>query len=369
MVVKNKKILFIGDLRSIHLQRYIQWFLEKGYTIVCISDYYADRLIFKRSKIKIYFKPQKVKVPLLRHFIQINRVKTIVKYEHPDIINAHFITEDGWYGALSGFHPVVLTAYGSDIYISPVNSRFYRFMNKMACSRSDRIIVDSKDQKKQLERLRIDPHKISVIHYGVDFNAYQRSQPSSLGALRKKWKIHRNDFVLLSMRHLHPLYNIDKIIEAFDLFHKTVARSRLIILGDGPDQYNLKNTVRMKNLNGKVHFTGLVRDVLPYIRLSEAVISIPNTDGMPLSVLEAMAAGKPVIVSDLPSLREIVAGNINGYRIKINHTQIVKSLLKLYKNRSVRKEMGRCNRILIRNKYDFPEQMTKIETLFSKTGA
>lgn len=363
--LKLKKILFVGDLRSIHLQRYIKWFLDR-YEIVCMTDYEVERFIFDKNKIKVYYKPQRIKLPIMRHLIQIYKLRKIIKKEKPDIINAHFITEDGWYAVFSGFHPVVLTGYGSDIYISPKNSWFYTLLHKLTFKYSDSIIVDSLDQKKEILKYRVKDSKIKVVQYGVDVEKYQKRNQKIITRLLSKYKIYKKQFIVLSMRNLYPIYNIDKIIKAFALFQKQVEDAILIVLGEGPEKNKLKQLAKKEKIVSKIKFCGFVDDPKPYIQFSDVMVSVPKSDGMPLSILEFMAAGKPVITSDLPSLKEIVENNKNGYRVDSTPTAISKAMMQLYRNKNLRKKMGKINMDLINNNFDYNTQMTKIENVFMR---
>ena len=360
-----KKILFVGDLRSIHLQKYIKWFLGR-YEVTCFTDYKVDKFIFDKRKIKIYYVPQKFKFPIIRHLIQIYKLKKIIKTEKPDFINAHYITEDGWYAAFSGFHPVILTVYGSDIYVNPKDSKFYSFLHKLSLNMVDYIIVDSNDQKKEVLEYTKNSSKVKTIQYGVELEKFEKINKEKLKQVKKRLGIKNNDFVIFSPRHLYRVYNIDVIIKAFYDFQKKVKKSKLIVGGTGAKKNLLCKLAEDLGIKNKVIFTGFIKQdyIKYYYYISNIVVSIPSSDGMPLSVLEAMAVGKPVVVSDLPSLREIVKDRRNGFFSKINSKTLKEKFMYIYNNKNLCKKIGETNRKFVETQFNYKKQMRKIEKLF-----
>ena len=85
-----------------------------------------------------------------------------------------------------------------------------------------------------------------------------------------------------------------------------------VILGDGPLRDQLLDQARELGLPGHVLFEGFQRDVRPYLRASSAFILTSNSEGLPLSILEAMACGLPCIVTDVGGNREAVIDQVNG---------------------------------------------------------
>jgi len=364
-----KKIGFIGDLRSIHLQRYIHWFLKK-YKVFCITDFPVQNFYFNFKNLKIYCIPQKIKIPILRHLIQIFKIKKILKKEKPDIINAHFITEDGWYAVFSGFRPVIITIYGSDLYVSPKTSKFYKFLHKITLKKTNKIIAVSKHQLLKLKNyIKNFENKVFAIQYGVNLSKIKKINHQKLLKIKKELHIKRNDFVILSPRRLFPVYNIEIILKSYTKFLRKVKNSKLIILGDGILENKLKEKAKKLKIEKNTIFTGkiLPDDMKYYYTLSDVVVSIPSSEGMPLTILEAMAIGVPIIATNLPSLKEIIKNEENGFLISKDANKLFEKIYKLYKNKKMRKKFGMKSKKFINENYNFNIQMQKIEKIFLQT--
>ena len=153
------RICYIADGSSIHAQGWINYFAERGHQIHLISprtgEGYANgvqlhpliRLMPQIWSITRYFSG------LLR-LVQIRRLVSTIK---PDILDAYFTTVNGYLAVASGFHPLVLSAWRSDILIEAKQNAVCEFLTKQALKRADRIVCCSSAIKKETIQLGIAP--------------------------------------------------------------------------------------------------------------------------------------------------------------------------------------------------------------------
>ena len=148
--------------------------------------------------------------------------------------------------------------------------------------------------------------------WGVDLKVFSRENGFEEGEnLRANlgWEEH---FVLLCNRSWAPLYGVDLLAKAFAAAVQQGPRLRLLLVGDGPQAEEIHEI--LDPLGDKVQFVGRVSpDSLPgYYHAADLFISPSHSDGSSISLLEAMACGRPVLVSDIPSNREWVIDGLNG---------------------------------------------------------
>jgi glycosyltransferase involved in cell wall biosynthesis len=129
--------------------------------------------------------------------------------------------------------------------------------------------------------------------------------------MRAEWGF-SDRIVVLSTRRLHPLYRVGSIIRAVAIARKTEPRLALVIVGDGPEYEGLRHVADEVGLAGSVAFMGGIWSdewpSMPDVQMgADLCCSVPETDGGPLSVLEAMAAALPIVTTDVPVMREWVA--------------------------------------------------------------
>jgi glycosyltransferase involved in cell wall biosynthesis len=145
--------------------------------------------------------------------------------------------------------------------------------------------------------LRLGRGRTAVVPNAVDT---RRAERVSAGRPR------RDGFTVVSVGRLIPIKNAATVIGAFDGARDD--DSRLVFVGDGSLRPELRADADRRSLNGQVEFTGLVErdDVYRHVAEGDVVVSASRGEGLPVAVLEAMACGRPVILSDIPPHREIV---------------------------------------------------------------
>lgn len=350
------RILFIGDARSIHTRRWVEEFSRRGHECRLMTDYPSDTPYRGVDPINMG-SPDRNK---LWHYL---RCVTLIKKEiirwKPDILHAHFISGYGYWADLSGFHPLVLTAWGSDIYKVPEESVLSRQLIRRALSHADLVTGDSRDMNKAIQILQPAVKSPELIFFGVDTDSFIPKPNKEFLKEQFGWK---DKYVILSNRRLESLYRVNLILEAFARMNRMDAL--LVILHTGSQLPQLERRVMALNLSDRVQFVGEVKysDLPEYLQASDLFVSIPSSDATSVSLLEAMSCGLPVLVSDLPSNREWVTESQQGW---IYPGDSVDDLSNMLLNAMDSQDTGgESSRKVITEKACFSSQMDRMETLY-----
>ena len=141
----------------------------------------------------------------------------------------------------------------------------------------------------------------------------------------------------------------------------------LTIVGDGPEKTELRKTTEKYNMESYVIFTGDVEDVEKYLSESDIFILPSIYEGLPLSILEAMASGLPVIASNVGGIPDIVKEN--GILVSVNDVNgLIKAAQKLIDSPILRQEMSSCSLALVKQ-FDISiiaEQYSKLYEKYAK---
>ena len=280
-------------------------------------------------------------LPGTRIWKNVLEVKAAIRAFQPDILHAHFINEPGWLGALCGFHPFALTAWGSDIYLAPHQSKLAAILSPWSVARADYATADSFDQVERLKEM--GAHRTEMIAWGVDLDAYPRD-------LGEKWRrehnISDNQVVVLSPRQWINNSNIDVIVAAWPRVRAQCPDALLILKRmKGNTEFNARIEAQVEALelgdSVKIIEEMPEADLPAMYAAADVAISICSSDGTPVSVLEAMAAQTPIVAGDLPSLREWVEDGKSGFLVAPRDADALAArLIELVQNRGLRAQLG-----------------------------
>lgn len=357
------KLCFVGNLCSPQNINLVNYFKVK-------KDYEIYFITYKKNQIdgvETYFVPHQeshqIIAAIYRHYLTIRRIRKIVQKIKPDIIHGQSLNFAGIWASFTRVRPLVVTAWGSDVinyekFIVPE-----RYLIRRALKKADLIIGTSGETKKRTNQILGYSKPFYLIHFGVDLNVFK---PQSALKLRRKLKL-KNKKIIFCPRAIKPLYNIDVLIDTLAMVVKKYPSSILALIKNNftTEYYqDIKIKIQRLNLSDKVIFLPPVANtqMVDYYNLAEVVVSIPNSDGCSVSVLEAMACQKKIIVSDLPYVKDWLAKN-NLWRVSPRDVvQTAEMILKVLKVPP--KEFaptGRRNRAMVATRAEIKKNFAKLE--------
>jgi glycosyltransferase involved in cell wall biosynthesis len=242
-------------------------------------------------------------------------LKRVIAQVQPDLILAGPLQTAGLLVAFSGFHPFVSMSWGYDLLVDAEKSPAWRKATSYVLSHSDAMLGDCEAIRQKAISYGMRSDRIVAFPWGVDlahFCPRPEQQPDP--------KL----FTLLSTRGWEPIYGVEIIAQAFVKAasrlanlpdHTSLPELRLLMLGNGSLATRLHSIFSQAGLLERVHFAGQIGFArLPdYYRAADLYVSASHSDGSSISLLEAMACGRPALVSDIPGNREWVTPEINGW--------------------------------------------------------
>jgi len=354
------KICYIADAQSIHTQRWVKWFAEHGHEVHLIAEYPAEL-----ENVKIHLvKERGGVINFVRRTWQ--TMKTVKKIK-PDILHAHYVTGYGFFGAFSGFHPLIITAWGSDVLIDAKESFFKRVVVKYALRKADLITCDGENMREAMTKLGADSQKINIIYFGIDTQKFSPKQRSE--KLREELGI-SNSPMIISLRNLEPIYDIESLVKSVPLVLKDIPEAKFVIAGRGSREAELKRLAKSIGVLDSIMFIGMIpNDELPqYLTSADIYVSTSLSDaGLAASTGEAMACGLPVIITDFGVNREWVEDGKNGFIIPLkNPKALAEKIITLLGNEDLRTKFGKKNRKIIEERLNYYIEMEKMEKLYKE---
>jgi len=324
------RIAVLGDLNGLHTRRWLAFFTGRGHEVHAISFYPPasppDGVKVHALRDRAAPGPASENAgrpastlrqrlpPTAERLIQYVRyaragLRRVVREISPDVFQAHFAAEHGFYGTAAGFHPYVVSCWGSDIFRVPATPAG-RLIVRRALRAADVVTVNDPEMASRSAALGARRERLVIARLGID--------PAFLEPLTS---VNEGDssehLIVLSDRALEPLYNIEAVIRGFALVADSLPSARLVVANDGSDRGRLEALVRELRFEGRVEFTGYLDAARLRGVLAQAAVyvSVPDSDSLSVSTMEAMAAGAFPIVSDLPSQDGWIEDGRTGLRV------------------------------------------------------
>jgi L-malate glycosyltransferase len=273
-------------------------------------------------------------------------LKKVIRTFRPDIVHAHYATSYGLLGRLSGFHPYIISVWGSDVMDFPQRSFLHRFLLKGNLESADAVCATSRVLVDCIRH--ITRREVHLTPFGIDTGLFTPADRQS-GATE-------SPIVAGTVKSLEKVYRIDLILRAFAGLRKDKNLNiRLLLVGGGQQEAELKQLAVSLGVEEDVRFTGKVSmdDVPDYHRQIDIFINVPEYESFGVSVLEAMACGKPVVVSAVGGLTELVEDGKNGILIPSGDQEALESaVLRLATDAELRRRLGEAGRELVAERYE-----------------
>lgn len=362
------KVLFLADGSSIHTKRWVNSLIEKGATIhlfslkpVNAADYPDHDFTFTQFNLQKRFGG----LSKLNYLKVLPELKKVIREFKPDILHAHFATSYGLLGALSGFHPFILSVWGSDVFDFPKKSFLHRSILEYNLKKADRILSTS---HVMAEETRIYTDKeIEVTPFGIDTVKFapEKAERAALTPFGE------DDIVVGTIKLLEEKYGINYLIEAFSIVSQKHPELplKLLIVGDGSERKNLENLSETLGIKEKVYFAGMADySEVPYFNnVLDVYAALSNYESFGVAIIEAQSCGKPVVVSNAGGLPEVVEDGETGFVVeKKNAAAAAEKLEKLVLDAGLRDRMGKAGRERVLKLYDWRENVAQMMEIYNK---
>jgi len=293
------KILYVSDAASVHTRRWAEAFRDAGAQV-----HVASLRPAQIEGVNVHLLPT-LGLGKLGYLLSLSALRSLARQLQPDVVHAQYVTSYGFLAAAAGLAPLVVTAWGTDVLISPRESRAARWLAGRALRAADRVTTVADHMNAAVIALGAAPAKVLALPFGVDTELFRppdapRAEPPPLR--------------LISTRNFGPVYSVATVIDAVSRVRSSGLALHLDLVGDGPLRGELEAQVRSAKLEGIVHFHGHVaaHDLVRLLGLAHVFVSSALSDGNNVSLNEAMACGCYPIATDIPAnaqwLRESNSG-------------------------------------------------------------
>ncbi len=297
------------------------------------------------------------------------RLVRIVRAFRPHIVHTHMAKAGllGRAAARLGGVPILIHTFHGNVlrgYFDPVRARLFLELERALGRASTRIVAISPSQREEIRRLGIarEPRLIEI-PLGIDLAPFL---DAPRGELRRELGIPDDDPLVGIVGRLVPIKAIEVFIEAMALVARSSSRARFVIVGDGELRPALESLVRARGLNGRLHFLGWRADLRPVYGDLDVVVLTSGNEGTPVSILEALAAGRPVVATAVGGVPDVIGPNERGILVPPRDPRAVAHAVEdLLARPADASRLGRAGRSHVYPAYDIGTLVGRIERLYT----
>lgn len=338
------------------------------------DDYWSS--FYNKKKIKTYKFRLRNNFNLFKIIKVLLGLKKFLDKEKPDIVHAHLAWPEVLVSIIkilskNNFKFIITKhldsfilegSYGQNKLLNGL------FIEKIIFNLADQIIFISKNvQRYFFTKIKGYKYKTRVIYYGINDKYFKSNIRTHKNY--KYLRSNKSEFIILNIARHIPQKKIDKLIDGFHQYLKINYNSKLVLVGNGPDNKKLKQKAKNLNINHKINWIDYAENIENIFKISDVFCLTSDYEGLGLVLLESLLLKKPIITINKSAMKEIVVNNYNG--ISLNKNFSSKDLSKAFKeinfNSKLRSKFQKNGIKQIKKKFNLKKMYLLTHKIYNKS--
>lgn len=280
--------------------------------------------------------------------VAISRIRDVVRQTGADIVHSHGYKADVYaYFALRRCS-CSLVATCHNWIDQEFRDFLYGVIDRFALRRFDRVVAVSDEVKKRLLKAGVAEGRIALVKNGIDRQRFSAVASSSTEPDNAK---HRSVVVGLVGRLSHEK-GVDTFLRAASHVVADYANAEFVVVGEGPDRESLERLIDELKINSKVSLVGRRDDMPSVYRSFDVMVSSSRKEGLPVSILEGMATGLPVVATTVGEVPRLIRGGETGLLVPPDKPLLLaRAIAELLVDREYRERLGCAAKTLIEREF------------------
>lgn len=366
--MSKMRLLLLSDANSVHTQKWAFSLQKEGLNLHVFSlmkPTNASQEKYEELSISVFSADlngqiEDIRTPNMSKLVYLSalpQIKKVIKKIEPQLIHAHYASSYGVLGFLSGFHPFILSVWGSDILDFPHKSHINKYLLSKVLKSASQVCSTSKMMAEELTQ-NMGFSDAKVIPFGVDTDQFIPSSDNE-------------EFVVGTIKSIESYNGIDCLLDAA----KTVVHDhglssiKFLIVGDGTYKAQMQKKCQCLGLENNVKFVGHIshENIVGWFQKLSIFIAVSTRESFGVSILEAAACGIPAITSDVGGLLEVNKHNETGLVIPPNQPEkLAEKIINLYKNNKLRKKLGHQARERVKSDFNWDKSLNQMLKIYDK---
>ena len=304
----------------------------------------------------------------------LKKIKEIIRTFQPDIVHTH-ASKAGALGRKAAFDcgvPIVIHTFHGHIfhsYFSWWKTKLYQLIERRLSKKTTGIIAISAIQKNELSlKYKIcKPEKIKVIPLGFDLSPFNENLKEKREHTRNSYALEGSDIAVAIIGRLVAIKNHQMFIDIIENVHqKTSKKVVYFIVGDGEDSLTIQESIKpLKEKGMDIRMTSWIKDIATFNAGMDIICLTSKNEGTPVSLIEAQAAGIPIISTNVGGIKDVILEDKTGYIVdKDDIDGFAEKLRELIENENKRQLMSQNGWSFVEDKFQYPNLIKNMDEYY-----
>ena len=310
----------------------------------------------------------------LRDLVATVRLARLIRRERPDILHTH-TAKAGTVGRVAALlagrraPPIVVHTFHGHVlrgYFGPLRSRFFRLLERWLAARTTALIAVSPQVRDDLVALGVAPaERFVVIRLGIELEERVAAEQNGRDESRRYLGIAPGRFAVGWIGRMTAVKRTDDVLVAFRRLRDDGVDAVLCMVGDGPDRPELERRAHELGVIRDTLFLGYQEDVAPFYAAFDTLVLPSSNEGTPVSAMEALAAGRPVVATRVGGVPDVVQEGQDGFLVDPGATDdLADRLARLARDPALRERMGGAGRERVLPRYAVARLIDDVDRLY-----
>jgi glycosyltransferase involved in cell wall biosynthesis len=310
----------------------------------------------------------------LRDLVATIKLARLIRRERPQILHTH-TAKAGTVGRVAALFagsrrpPIVVHTFHGHVlrgYFGPLRSLFFRLLERRLASMSTALIAVSPQVRDDLVALGVAPReRFVVIRLGIELNERVAPDQDGRSESRRYLGIPSDRFAVGWIGRMTAVKRTDDVLVAFKRLRDSGVDATLCMVGDGPERSRLEDRAHELGVVRDTLFLGYQEDVAPFYAAFDALVLPSGNEGTPVSAIEALAAGRPVVATRVGGVPDVVRDGEDGFLVEAGATDdLAERLGQLARDPNLRERMGAAGRERVLPRYAVDRLVDDVDRLY-----
>lgn len=360
-VVGDKKICFVGNCQSVHLQRWINYFSSRFDVHVFSPSPCGHKECRHFEDIAPSCWKWLSSIPKVGFFVRAFFFRRYLLNLGVDLVHIHqlggFEVRVGMILSFFNFRPLIVSTWGSDVV--GIQDMRKRYLKKYVLQNADLVTATSKFLANETRNLAPGLKRLEVVPFGIDLKIFDPS----------RFKIQSRDDILRIgfFKHLKPIYGPDYLLRAFKIVSRNFPKAELFLTGNGEMDADLRNLAKKLGIFSKVRFLGFVDNVAEVMAKMDLTVMPSLRESFGVAALESQALEVPVVASQVGGTLEVIRDGETGFLVPPQDKKLLaEAMARLLSDGKLRLRMGIAGRKFVRENYNWENNAKSMGKLYDE---